>query len=50
MPERTDEERLKLQGELAVAGFGMAFRPDGKTLASGDQNKLVRLWDVPPAK
>jgi RNA polymerase sigma factor (sigma-70 family) len=49
----TGKERLKLQGELAVAGFGMAFSPDGKTLATNGNNPLeqkdqttVAFWDV----
>jgi RNA polymerase sigma factor (sigma-70 family) len=50
----TGKERLKLQGELAVAGQGgIAFSPDGKTLATDGNNPredrdrtTVALWDV----
>jgi WD40 repeat protein len=49
----TGKERLRLQGELAVAGYGMAFSQDGKTLATNGNNPLehkdqttVALWDA----
>jgi WD40 repeat protein len=28
----------------------VAFSPDGKTLASGDANGVVKLWDKRPGK
>jgi WD40 repeat protein len=49
----TGKERLKLQGELARGGFGLAFSPDGKTLATNatghkeDPDGItVALWDA----
>jgi RNA polymerase sigma factor (sigma-70 family) len=53
----TGTERLKLQGKLARGGYGLAFAPDGKTLATSgvDLQKWyeqtdVAFWDVRTGK
>ena len=41
----TEKLKLTLEGhDFAV--YGVAFSPDGKTIASGSQNGNLRLWDV----
>jgi WD40 repeat protein len=47
------KQRVQLKGELARGGFGLAFSPDGKTLASNatdpyadDDATTVALWDA----
>jgi WD40 repeat protein len=53
----TGKERLKLQGALAVEGFGIAFSADGQTLATNcnnpyaesatdDDGTTVALWNA----
>jgi WD40 repeat protein len=37
-------------GQYIPAIKSLAFRPDGKVLASGSQDKTIRLWDVATAK
>ncbi|MCI0638756.1 MAG: sigma-70 family RNA polymerase sigma factor [Gemmataceae bacterium] len=53
----TGKERLKLQGESSHGGVGLAFSPDGKTLASSqvdlmkwDDETTVALWDAGTGK
>lgn len=41
----TRKQRAVLQGY-----GGLAFAPDGKTLATGGTNKTVKLWDMPTGK
>jgi WD40 repeat protein len=49
----TGKDRLKLQGEFAEGGGGLAFSPDGKTLATNtdgmfgtSQETTIALWDA----
>ena len=42
--ERSLEGRLTLRGHTGIVGT-VAFRPDGRMLASGDQGNAIRLWD-----
>jgi RNA polymerase sigma factor (sigma-70 family) len=47
----TGKERYKLQGDLASAMYGLAFSPDGRTLAtdwydSTGKKAQISLWDV----
>ena len=35
-----------LEGTVKSAGTSIAFSPDGHTLAGGDRNGIIELWDV----
>ena len=48
-PQATVKERATLQGHTESV-WSVAFSPDGKTLASGSEDKTINLWDVSPAK
>ena len=37
-------------GRYILAVTCLAFRPDGKTLASGSQHKTIKLWNVASGK
>jgi WD40 repeat protein len=39
------KERVTLRGHLAFV-MAVAFRADGKSLASGDAGGVVKFWDV----
>jgi WD40 repeat protein len=45
METTTGEQRAELRGHTAFV-FPIAFAPDGRTLASGETDGSIRLWDV----
>ena len=42
----TGKQRFELTGHSARVA-GLAFAPDGKSLATGSWDKSVRLWSAP---
>lgn len=42
-------KRVQLDGHIGEV-FAVAFSPDGKTLATGGRDKLIRIWDVQTGK
>jgi RNA polymerase sigma factor (sigma-70 family) len=45
----TGQELVNLQGHGSYSG-ALTFAPDGKTLASGQRDTTVLLWDLAPAR
>ncbi|HEX3147337.1 MAG TPA: hypothetical protein VHR66_04595 [Gemmataceae bacterium] len=46
---KTGKELAVLKGHSRWV-YTVAFSPDGKTLASGQQDGVILLWDVPAIK
>src|SRR4051812_40863953 len=43
------KEKAVLKGHQKAV-LSVAFSPDGKMLASGDEDRVIKLWDVPTRK
>jgi WD40 repeat protein len=48
-PPPSPKPRLVLKGHTAIVSAA-AFSPDGKTIASGSNDKSIKLWDVATGK
>jgi WD40 repeat protein len=48
-PLAAREPRTTLKGHKGPV-LAVAYSPDGKTLATGGRDKVVKLWDVKRAK